>query len=98
VASLEKAAPDVAEPSLLTGSSINTVHSIVPTPHSLHAHFLARLSRLLHQESDWRVRVGADDWRLKLIHRAIYSTYRDCATNNVGDQARDLIRNRRYNQ
>ncbi|HLZ07343.1 MAG TPA: hypothetical protein VKT80_02065 [Chloroflexota bacterium] len=98
MASLDKAVSDVTEPPLPTGSDVSTVHSFVTTPHSLNSHFLARLSRLLHQESEWRNRVEADDWRLKLIHHAIYSTYRDCATNNIGDQARDLIRNRRYNQ
>ena len=98
MASLNEAVPDVTEPPLPTGPDVSTVRSLVTTPHSLNSHFLARLSRLLHQESEWRIRVGPDDWRLKLIHRAIYSTYRDCATNNIGDQARDLIHNRRYNQ
>jgi hypothetical protein len=98
VASLENGVPDVAEAPVLTASDVSATRSSFPSPHSLNSLFLARLSRLLHQESEWRSRVGAEDWRIKLIQRAIYSTYRDCATNDVGDKARDLIRNRRYNQ
>jgi hypothetical protein len=53
--------------------------------------FLDRLSRLLHQEQEWRRRVAGDDWRLRLIHHAIYTTYCDCIAQGLTDRARDLI-------
>lgn len=93
----ENAPPAVAEPIPSTGSAMISIRVPQPAPVPLETIFLRRLSRLLHQESEWRMRVGPEDWRIKLIQRTIYSTYCDCAANNVGETARDLIRNRRYN-
>jgi hypothetical protein len=87
----ENALTDVAEPIPATGLAVR----IAPDP--LQNLFLRRLTRLVHQESEWHTRVEPDDWRIKLIQRAIYSTYCDCATTEAGETARDLIHNRRYN-
>ncbi len=57
--------------------------------------FLARLSRLVHQDEEWRSRVPEDDWRIRLLHRAIYSTYCDCLALGLGDDARELVRRHR---
>jgi hypothetical protein len=57
--------------------------------------FLGRLSRLLRQEEEWRLRVPDTDWRLRLIHRAIYSTYCDCAASECAADARELVRRHR---
>jgi hypothetical protein len=57
--------------------------------------FLSRLSRMLHQEEEWRLRVGSEDWRLRLIRRAIYTTYCDCVGAGLADDARDLVRRNR---
>lgn len=57
--------------------------------------FLARLSRFLNQEEDWRLRVPAGDWRMRLIHQAIYSTYCDCVALSMADAARELVRRHR---
>jgi hypothetical protein len=54
--------------------------------------YLTRLSRLLHLEVEWRERVPKQDWRVRLIHKAIYSTYCDCLAEEVGDDARSLMR------
>jgi hypothetical protein len=68
-----------------------------PTSISFQTLYLRRLARLIHQEAEWRGRVEPDDWRIKLIQRSIYSTYRDCATNEAAESARDLLHDRRYN-
>jgi hypothetical protein len=54
--------------------------------------FLARLARFLNQEDEWRLRVPAGDWHTQLIHRAIYSTYCDCVTLGLAEDARELVR------
>lgn len=53
--------------------------------------FLTRLSRLLQLEEEWRVQ-SSSDWRLRLIHQGIYSTYCDCLEVGVSLQAQELIR------
>jgi hypothetical protein len=96
----ENALADVAEPIPATGLTVNYARvpqSAPAIPDPLQNLFLRRLTRLVHQESEWHARVEPDDWRIKLIQRAIYSTYCDCATTEAGETARDLIHNRRYN-
>jgi hypothetical protein len=81
----------VAEPVIreITVGSPITNRGILPPQQAL---FQARLARLLHQEEEWRPRVASDDWRIRLIHHAIYSTYCDCVAMGLGDRARDLVR------
>jgi hypothetical protein len=57
--------------------------------------FLGRLSRLVHLESEWHDRVPASDWRIRLIHRTIYSTYCDCIAEGVSEDARLLVQRQR---
>lgn len=52
---------------------------------------LARLSRLLQLEEEWRGKPNSTDWRIRLIHKGIYSTYCDCLEAGIAAQAQDLI-------
>lgn len=89
---------EVAEPITALTSSAITSRSLQRTQTTLQALYLGRLSRLLRQEDEWRSRVEPDDWRIRLIQRATYSTYRDCFAIDVGEAARDLLRHPRYNR
>jgi hypothetical protein len=53
--------------------------------------FLLRLTKLLHDRQDWSKRPTADDWRLKLLNKAIYSTFCDCVELGVAEDARHLF-------
>lgn len=58
--------------------------------------FLVRLERLLRLEEDY-VRAGEATGvegasNVKLLHKAIYSTYRDCIDLGVGDAARRMFK------
>ena len=55
------------------------------------AFFLTRLSKLLHLLDEWKPRVTASDWHLRLIHKAIYSTYCDCKAAGIQDDAQRLV-------
>ena len=79
-----------------------TQHDDVVTsmPHAFTRHFpvsprqslfLMRLSRLLRLNEEWRKRRPANDWRLRLIHKGIYSTYCDCIELGVVEEAHQLI-------
>lgn len=62
--------------------------------------FLRRMQRMLQTREDNLARLKPDDWRIKLLDRALYSTYRDCASAGVGQQAQALqkaIRQQRDN-
>jgi hypothetical protein len=76
----------------ITGGAVGTADDPFAP---LSALFLDRLTRLLYQEHEWRLRVPSDDWRLRLIHHAIYTTYCDCIAEGLADRARDLIQQNR---
>ncbi len=57
----------------------------------LQALFLLRLTRLLRERQDWVARLTPDDWRLKLLSKAIYSTFCDCVELGVAEDARTLF-------
>lgn len=58
---------------------------------ALQSLFLSRLVRLLRQRRDYANVLGANDWRMKLLNKAIYSTFCDCLELGVADEARGLF-------
>ncbi len=54
--------------------------------------FLSRLQQLIARRQKSAGLLGADDWRLRLLDKALYSTYQDCVDLDVGEQARNLLR------
>lgn len=53
--------------------------------------FLMRLARLLRERQEWLDRLPPDDWRVRLLHKSIYSSFRDCLELGVGEDARNLF-------
>jgi hypothetical protein len=58
--------------------------------------FLLRLSKLLRDRQDWSKRLAPDDWRQKLLNKAIYSTFCDCVEQGVAEDARSLFTRSRH--
>ena len=57
----------------------------------LQALFLIRLNRLLHLRQEAVTRQLEGEWRLKLLSKAIYSTFCDCVELGVAEDARTLF-------
>jgi hypothetical protein len=53
--------------------------------------FLARLEHLVDQRGRYSALVAPEDWRQKLIARAIYSSYRDLVDLNLTEEARSIL-------
>ena len=53
--------------------------------------FLMRLSYLQRQRRETMNVLDPGDWRMRLIHKALYSTYQDCVEQSVGDEAKLLM-------
>lgn len=56
--------------------------------------FLMRLARLLRQKREYTVSEKGntpEEWRLRLFNKTIYSTFRDCVDQGVGEDARLLF-------
>ncbi len=71
---------------LQQGSTAN-LKSYSPTQ----LHFLMRLSHLQRQRRETVNLLDQGDWRMRLIHKALYSTFRDCEELGVGDEAKLLM-------
>jgi len=57
--------------------------------------FLHRFEVLLTKRHQHAGRLQPSDWRLRLLDKALYSTYRDCLSLSVGDEAREILRRER---
>src|SRR5260370_37568984 len=54
-------------------------------------HFLMRLSHLQRQRRDMVNVADGTDWHIRLVNKALYSTYRDWADLGVAEEARLLM-------
>jgi len=57
--------------------------------------FLHRFEVLLNKRRQHVGRLPPTDWRIRLIDKALYSTYQDCLALSVGDEARERLRRER---
>jgi hypothetical protein len=53
--------------------------------------FLTRVSYLQRQRRECSNVLDANDWRLRLLNKALYSTYHDCMAAGVGHEAKLLL-------
>jgi hypothetical protein len=53
--------------------------------------FLLRLARLLRQRQEYINVLAPEDWRLRLLNKAIYSTYCDCLEQGIAEDAKALF-------
>lgn len=73
--------------SLAEGSASNGLKSYSPTQ----LFFLMRLSYLQRQRRECMNVLEGADWRMRLLNKALYSTFQDCGTAGVGDEANLLL-------
>ena len=59
--------------------------------------FLTRLSWLIRQRRELVNTLDANDWRRKLLDKALYSTFLDCIEEGVGDEAKGLLAQQNQN-
>ena len=52
---------------------------------------LMRLSYLQRQRRECINVLDGHDWRMRLLNKALYSTFQDCATEGVGEEAKLLL-------
>ena len=57
----------------------------------LQEHFLAKLHQLIAKREQQLAVDGKDKMSLRLLSRALYSTYMDCVASGVGDQASEAL-------
>ena len=61
-------------------------------PYSAHQLlFLMRLASLLRRRREYEPVLVKTDWRMRLLHKSIYSTFCDCAALGMSNEARGLF-------
>ena len=58
----------------------------------LQYHYLSLLQRLISVKNSYQTDPGFESWIMSSINKAIYSTLRDCIEANIGDAAKELLR------
>ena len=53
--------------------------------------FLQRLAWLQKQRRECMNVLASNDWRMRLLNKALYSTYRDCVATGVEDSAKQIL-------
>lgn len=53
--------------------------------------FMMRLSYLHKQRRECVNVIDPQDWRMRLLNKALYSTYGDCEREGVGGEAKTLL-------
>jgi hypothetical protein len=70
-----------------SGVSNSSLKSYSPTQ----LFFLMRLSYLQRQRRECVNVLETDDWRMRLLNKALYSTYQDCVGAGVSGEAKLLL-------
>lgn len=53
--------------------------------------FMLRLASLLRRRREYQHVLVPTDWRMRLLHKSIYSTFCDCMALGIGGEARGLF-------
>ena len=89
--STQSESPD-QEVVLTNESSADTIEEIDTSLTSLQYHHLSLLQRLIVLQNSYQVDAEFENWKMEAINKAIYSTLRDAIEENVGEEAKELLR------
>ena len=77
---------------LTNESDTDMIEGISTTLTSLQYHHLSLLQRLIALQNSYQVDPELENWKMEAINKAIYSTLRDAIEENVGEEAKELLR------
>ena len=89
--STQSESPD-QEVVLTNESAADTIEGIDTSLTSIQYHHLSLLQRLIVLQNSYQVDAEFESWKMDAINKAIYSTLRDAIEENVGEEAKELLR------
>ena len=66
-------------------------HPALKSYSNLQMFFLVRLGHLLRLRREWAGKLSSEHWRLRLLDKAIYSTYQDCLEQGLSADTKALF-------
>ena len=73
-------------------SDTDQIEGIDTSLTSLQYHHLSLLQRLIALQNSYQIDPEFENWKMEAINKSIYSTLRDAIEENVGEEAKDLLR------
>ena len=58
----------------------------------LQYHYLSLLQRLISTKNSYQTDPELESWMMDAIKKSVYSSLRDCIEGNVGDVAKDMLK------
>ena len=86
------ASPERADKELVSNENEWVIEGIDQTLTPLQYHYLSLLQRLIAVKNSYQIDPSFEAWLMTGINKAIYSTLRDCIEANIGDAAKEFLR------
>ena len=83
---------EIAEHEVIESGTTGVVDGIDQALTPLQYHYLSLLQRLIALKSSYQTDSNFEAWMMGAINKAIYSTLRDSIEANIGDAAKELLR------
>ena len=86
------ASPERADQELVSNEDEWVIEGIDQTLTPLQYHYLSLLQRWIAIKNSYKIEPDFDAWLMAGSNKAIDSTLRDCIEDNIGDAAKELLR------
>ena len=83
---------DSVDQEVLDSENDWTIEGIDQRLTPLQYHYLSLLQRLIETKNSYQTDPEFEAWMMSGINKSVYSTLRDCIESNVGDAAKDMLR------
>lgn len=82
---------DISERGSASDQAVGSLRGYTP----MQTLFLMRVQGLINKRQQTVGLIDVKDWRIRLLDKALYSTYQDCVELGVGDEAGRLLKKMR---
>ena len=86
------AQPESTEQEVISRVNDYTIDGIDQHLSPLQYHYLTLLQRLISTKNSYQTDPELESWMMDAIKKSVYSSLRDCIEGNVGDVAKDMLK------
>ena len=86
------AQPESTEQEVFSTVNDYTIDGIDQHLSPLQYHYLTLLQRLISTKNSYQTDPELESWMMDAIKKSVYSSLRDCIEGNVGDGAKDMLK------
>ena len=83
---------DRVDQEVVEGENTWTIEGVEQRLTPLQYHCLSLLQRLIDTKNSYQTDPEFEEWKMGALNKSVYSTLRDCIESNVGDIAKEMLR------